>query len=615
MKYKTLRYLFLAFVVVLMHACGEDDASLIDGLPDSIINTDPEGSPPRALTENWNGHDEELIRQNFTTPVAVYYDPEVNREITWPFEFYTNAWGYVTRTYGSFGPNNYLYVVGHGEDKSTFIKTYLEEDAGKRNIIDFPILNTEITPEVKDTSISLMGELVETGSNGVFRSPAAAIWQTKFQEIFLYDFYLANDMQSDADRVKAQFLGTSVNYPSSDSFWFRDWFLPIYENYQGAATLRRFFNLLAEKYPINGTAYQGDMTIGEFVHFFSGAAGVSLKQMFEDAFGWDDDRARELLIAQAKFPIMPYSFPPASQIIDVTSEGNAEIYVTSEYGGAGGRDGNEGSPKVIDGDYNTKFLTGGFPKDFYMQQNLNAPLIVNKYVMVSGNDAPDRDFRSWELQGSNDGTNFTSLHKVDNENFTARNQEKTYDFENTTAYKHYRLVLFQNNGGGLIQLSEWRLLRLELVNFDPVDVTGGATITVSRDYSGGATGSEGSLKLIDGDKNSKFLTGGFSGGVSADPLVITLELAQAEPVNYYEWTSGDDAPERDPKKWTVEGSTDGTTWIELDSRDQADRFDARKEDYPFRFTNTTSYLYYRWTITENFGGDPFQASELRLFKE
>ena len=616
MKNITKKLLFAICISIGLQSCNPDDSSLVEGRPESIVNTDPDGAPPRALIEDWSDHDEQLYRQALNNFVGVYFDPEVDRSSEWTFDLFGNIWSRTLSVYGRYGEPSSLYVVGHGEDKSTYFGTYLETSSGKRNIIDFPLTTTEFDSQTADQALALLASIVESAYAGNSGAPASNVWNSKFAEIFIYDTYLSQGLEAEAERVKAEFEAKSETYPSADSYWFRDWLLPLYQNYNQEVVFNSFFNLIKTYFPSDAGSYAGTMNVGEFVHFFSGAAGVSVKQMFEDAFGWDDSRARELLIAQARFPLMPYSFPPASQIIDVTTEGSAEIYVTSEYGGAGGRDGAEGSPKLIDGDYNTKFLTGGFPKDFYMQQNLDAPLVVNKYIMVSGNDAHPRDFKTWELYGSNDDVNFDLLHKVTDEVFTEFNQEKTYDFENTTAYQHYRLVLLENNTSNLIQLSEWRLKRLELLNFDPVDVTAGATISVSRDYSGGATGSEGSLNLIDGNKNSKFLTGGFSNGISTDPLVITLELTQAEPVNYYEWTSGNDAPNRDPKKWTVEGSTDGTTWVQLDSRDQADPFDARNEDYAFRFTNTTDYIYYRWTITENFGSDPnFQASELRLFKE
>ncbi|RXG21234.1 discoidin domain-containing protein [Leeuwenhoekiella aequorea] len=613
MKNITLKLILLLGILTVMHSCVQDDSSLIDGLPDSIINKDPDGSPPRGVNEDWSDHNEVLTRQALIGSVGIYFDPEVNRESEWSFDFFGNIWPRTLSIYGRYGEPSSLYVVAHGEDKSTYVGNYLEEGSTSRNIIDFPLLHTEFDSQTADLALALMAKIVESAYGNTSGSPAEGVWNNKFTELFIYDSYLSQDMENEAERVKTLFSATSETFPSPDSFWFRDWFLPIYDTYNGASTYNAFFSLIKNKYPVDGIKYIRQMNVGEFVHFFSGAAGTNLQPLFENAFGWNPDWAQELLIAQAQFPEMPYTFSPASQIIDVTSEGNATIVVSKD--NDGGPTAGEGSLKLIDNDNNSKFLTGGFPQEFYMQQNFTTAQVANKYTMVSGNDAPTRDFKSWELQGSNDGANFELLHKITDEVFASRNLEKEYNFDNTKAYKSYRIVLLENNGSSLIQLSEWRLKNLQLLNFDPIDVSAGAILTASRDNSGGATANEGSLKLIDGDKSSKFLTGGFTNGISTEPLVITQQLLQPEIVTLYEITSANDASGRDPKKWTIEGSIDGTIWEEIDSRDLTDSFTARGEDYPFRLTNSTPYLYYKWTIIENFGDGAFQAAEWRLFKE
>ena len=607
MKNITLRYLFLAVLVMLIQSCAEDDSSLTDGLPDSIINTDPEGAPPRALTENWSGHDEQLLRQSFTNPVAVYYDAEVDRNITWPFNFYTSAWGYATRTYGSFGPNNYLHIVGHGEEKSTFIRTYLDTLSGSRNIIDFPILNNEITPESVDTSIYLMGELVENANNSVEGSPAAAIWKNKFQELFMYDFYLSNEMQADAERVKAKFLESSVDFPKPDTFWFRDWFLPLYENYEGATTMRKFFNLVAANYPINGISYQGDMTLGEMVHFFSGATGDDLEAMAIEAFDFDDQNKQELLVARGKYPTLNYPFVPASELIDVTSEGMATIEVSKDNNQ--GANAGEGSLKLIDNDINSKFLTGGFPQEFYMQQNFQFPVVVNKYSFTSGNDAPGRDPKDWKLQGSLDGVEFDDLHTITGATFSTRKFTKEFSFENSKAYRHYRIVILANNGEGNIQLSEWRLLNLKIITFGPQDITATSNLTVSRDNTAGANGAEGSNKAIDNNVNTKFLVGGFP-----QPVWMQQNFQNAVKVTAYSITSANDAHDRDPLSWTLSGSNNGTVWTELDARTNED-FDSYFKKRTFQVDNEQTFTSYRLEITENNGSDAMQLAEWRVLAE
>ena len=136
----------------------------------------------------------------------------------------------------------------------------------------------------------------------------------------------------------------------------------------------------------------------------------------------------------------------------------ATIKVSNENGG--GVNSGEGSPKVIDNDTNTKYLYNYAPNS-WMQQDFPVPGVVNFYTLTSGNDAPDRDLKSWVLAGSNNGTTWTTLDTKTNQSFSNRNETKEYRFTSTTAYNHYRMTITANNGSNLLQVSEWRLLRVD----------------------------------------------------------------------------------------------------------------------------------------------------------
>src|SRR5690606_2246808 len=104
-------------------------------------------------------------------------------------------------------------------------------------------------------------------------------------------------------------------------------------------------------YPIDGTAYAGEMNIGQMVHFFSGATGEDLQPLAEQAFGWNDEWAFQLLQAQAQFPNLNYPFEPASQIVDLTVDATLTVSKDND----GGPEAGEGSLKLIDNDISTKF--------------------------------------------------------------------------------------------------------------------------------------------------------------------------------------------------------------------------------------------------------------------
>ena len=601
MKNYTFKILILILISGLTYSCIPDDSSAIDGLPDSVVNNDPPGAPPRGFTEDFNDHNQEVRRQYFDSYTGVYYDSIVDRSITWPFTFFSNTWEKVTDTYGNFAGENLLYVVGHGDNREGLYTTTFDKDKSK-SLIDFTV-TADSTGVALDAPVALIAELVQNSANGAHNSPAQAVWQDKFTEIFTYDLYKSLEL-ADSTRVKNKYLQEVADFPNADTYWFRDWFLPIYENYNGSATLGNFFRVLSQNFPIDGNDYARDMNLGEMVHFFSGATGADLEPLAESAFDWTDEYKNQLLRARAEFPNLNYPFEPASEIIDLT--GDATITVSKDNGG--GADANEGSLKLIDGDTNTKFLTDGFPMDvFWLQQNFTEAKVVNKYTLTSGNDAPDRDLKSWTISGSNDGVNFTLLDtRVDQSWNEERNKTREFNFDNETAYMYYRLDVQANNGSSLIQISEWRLLNLSLISYGPTDFTENATISVSRENGSGANGGEGSTKVIDNNIDTKFLVGGF-------PAAFWMQqnFTDAVIVNQYTFTSGNDAQDRDPVDWQLSGSNDETNWDVLDTRtDQS--FPDRKQTRTFLIDNDQPYLYYRIDITKNNGSDAMQMSEWRL---
>jgi hypothetical protein len=82
------------------------------------------------------------------------------------------------------------------------------------------------------------------------------------------------------------------------------------------------------------------------------------------------------------------------------------------------------------------------------------------YSIVSGNDAPDRDPKSWTLQASLDSVNWVTLHTVTNEFFSGRAQEKVYVFNNTATYKYFQFN-FNCKAGSLFQVAETRIYGIQ----------------------------------------------------------------------------------------------------------------------------------------------------------
>lgn len=306
------------------------------------------------------------------------------------------------------------------------------------------------------------------------------------------------------------------------------------------------------------------------------------------------------LLQISEWRLLSLQLIDSSQPADVTT--GASLTVSRENNA--GADGAEGSSKLIDNDIYTKFLAD-YSTDFYMQQELVNPAVVSKYTITSGNDAPDRDPVDWELAGSNDGANWDVLDTRVDQTFDGRNITREFMVNNDTAYQYYRLSVTSNNGGSVIQISEWRLYGEEISSSGPEDFTAQAVLTVNHDNPTGPDGAEGSLKLIDGDINTKFLV-----SFSSD-LWFQQELSQPEVVNMYTITSGNDAPDRDLKDWEFAGSNDGTNWEVLDTR-SGEVWNGRNETREFEINNSNAYKFYRITMFSNNGSDGTQVSEWRL---
>jgi hypothetical protein len=113
-------------------------------------------------------------------------------------------------------------------------------------------------------------------------------------------------------------------------------------------------------------------------------------------------------------------------------------------------------------------------------------------------------------------------------------------------------------------------------------------------------------QAFDGQQNTKWLTFHNTGW-----LQIQFANGKAPTAEHYSITSGDDAPERDPKDWLIEGSGDGIHYTVLDSRtDQT--FNKRRETKNYKIAQPGPCKYYRLNITANHGDLRTQLSEWDL---
>ena len=279
----------------------------------SISTPSSRADPPSTWREHWFEHVQDLTRVYSGNDIAVYFDRDVDRSITWPNTYLARVWQYVKSTYGAFGPESQLYAVFHaGKYSGGHPSTYFDESHDYHNVIDVgsSASNAWTSGQGNDLDITTheVAHIVEGASKGVHGSPAFPVWgDSKWAEIFNYDVYVSLGMQSDAQRWYNLMIQGHDNFPRANTYWFRDWFYPIYSQYGRTAVLNNFFNVLANNYKKNGNDYNGSLNMGEFVHFWSGAAGRNLKDLAQTAFGWTQEYQQQFDQARSTYAGVNYS--------------------------------------------------------------------------------------------------------------------------------------------------------------------------------------------------------------------------------------------------------------------------------------------------------------------
>lgn len=141
------------------------------------------------------------------------------------------------------------------------------------------------------------------------------------------------------------------------------------------------------------------------------------------------------------------------------------------------------------------------------------------------------------------------------------------------------------------------------------DITKEARLVVSHENFEGASGIEGSHKLIDGSVDTKFMVNTFRPG-----MYMELQFKEPKQIGAYTITSGNDNEGRDPMNWVILGSIDKNKWDTLDFK-MGELFFERKMTRKYSFVNKKQYPYYRWVVNKTYYQDTdFQVAELGLIQ-
>ncbi|EDM35584.1 endoglucanase-related protein [Pedobacter sp. BAL39] len=271
-----------------------------------LIFTPKMTNVPDGLTatwlEHWGNHNQFLRLFDYTDHIAVYHDQYMFSSVTWPKQVFSDAWAYVKQTYGgnaTFGTDQRLRLILHRVIPATdnlgggHPAHYLDSSHDFKNVLDCGLGDWSL-PEGQNIGLPVheMGHIVEDNIDGIKGSPTGVIWgDSKFMEIFNYDVYkkigldrMAADVVTEMEAKNPYRSYPGIAFPGVR--WFTEWFYPIYNQHGKEQLLNKYFQVLRANFPRNGNRIERSkpMNLGEFVHFYSGAAGVDLSAQARIAF-------------------------------------------------------------------------------------------------------------------------------------------------------------------------------------------------------------------------------------------------------------------------------------------------------------------------------------------
>lgn len=114
--------------------------------------------------------------------------------------------------------------------------------------------------------------------------------------------------------------------------------------------------------------------------------------------------------------------------------------------------------KIIDNNFTTAYYQSGRTA-LWVQYRSAVSAIVTRYTITSSFEVEARDPVDWNLQGSNNGTSWTTLDTRTGEDFPTRSLTRTFSINNTQPFIYYRLNITKNAGNSNTQFNEWELFQ------------------------------------------------------------------------------------------------------------------------------------------------------------
>jgi len=172
---------------------------------------------------------------------------------------------------------------------------------------------------------------------------------------------------------------------------------------------------------------------------------------------------------------------------------------------------------------------------------------VSLYTVTSAATSPEKDPKSWMLQGSQDCLTWTTLDTRTNERFGWRSFTKVYASRNTTPFSCYRFAVTANGGAATTQVAE-----LELIGDAPIS-------TAIARSAPGCSANTGSTKATDASRTTKWCS-------DAQHATLVVDLGGQHAINQvmiHHAESGGEAATLNTRDYSIEASPDGKSWARI----------------------------------------------------
>lgn len=240
------------------------------------------------------------------------------------------------------------------------------------------------------------------------------------------------------------------------------------------------------------------------------------------------------------------------------------------------------------------------------------PVLLTGFLLSAGIDS-EIDTDSWKLYSSTDGSSWKELTC---DKSTDLDGARLYEITQTpgsapaNAAQYYRLTASAEG----LQIAEWQLFGLPYTaagqqNF-PADITENIDIeTHVTGYPAGETGdnfSEELYRLFDRNMTTKYYAH------EATSFYVEIALDKPYTIESYALSSSYDYPDRDPRKWILNGYNEELGWVELDRQTDA-YFPTRYSTLKYEVSSPLTFTRILLDVEANNGAGDIQLLKFQIF--